>query len=135
MGTWGTGPFANDDAADFANALDEADPARRELLIREALHRAVDADDYLESDDAAVAVAAAAVVAAVRTGGGVDFGEGPEYLSTGEATPLPADVVDLARRALDRVAADDSELRELWEEADSWDEALAALDEVRSELG
>jgi Domain of unknown function (DUF4259) len=34
MGTWDTGPFDNDTAADFANALDDAEPEAREALIR-----------------------------------------------------------------------------------------------------
>ena len=137
MGTWGSGPFENDDAADFADELDDADPARREVLIREALQRAVDTDEYLESDDAARAVAAAAVVAATRTAGMPmdDDTDGPEFLTTGDLTALPDDLAELARQALDRVAAEDSEWREAWEESDALDEAVATLDEVRSGLG
>ncbi|MEV5927762.1 DUF4259 domain-containing protein [Streptomyces cellulosae] len=33
MGTWGTGPFDNDAAADFAVGLDEAEPARRVEMV------------------------------------------------------------------------------------------------------
>ena len=136
MGTWGSGPFENDDAADFADDLDDADPAQREVLIREALQRAVDADGYLPAGDAARAVAAAAVVAATRTPGMPmdDDLDGPEFLQTGDLPPLPDDLVELAREALDRVAADDSEWRELWEESEALDEAMAVLDEVRSTL-
>ena len=137
MGTWGSGPFENDDAADFADELDDADPAQREVLIRGALQRAVDVDEYLEADDAARAVAAAAVVAATRTPGMPvdDDADGPEFLLTGDLNPLPEDLAGLARQALDRVAAEDSEWREAWEESDALDEAVAALDEVRSGLG
>ena len=39
MGTWDTGPFDNDTAADFAVALDGADDAEREALIRGVLAR------------------------------------------------------------------------------------------------
>ncbi len=136
MGTWGSGPFENDDAADFADDLDDADPAEREVLIRAALQRAVDAEDYLEVGDAARAVAAAAVVGATRTPGMPmdDDQDGPEFLQTGDLPPLPDDLVELAREALDRVAADDSEWRELWEESDALGEAVAVLDEVRTGL-
>ena len=37
VGAWDSGPFDNDDAADFAGQLDEADPNQRIVLIREAL--------------------------------------------------------------------------------------------------
>lgn len=135
MGTWGSGPFENDAAADFADDLDDADPAEREVLIRGALQRAVDAEDFLDADDAARAVAAAAVVAATSTPGmPMDDQDGPEFLQRGDSLPLPDDLVELAREALDRVAADDSEWRELWEESDALDEAVAVLDEVRTGL-
>jgi hypothetical protein len=136
MGIWGSGPFENDDAADFADDLDDADPAGREVLIRDALQRAVDADDVLPADDAARAVAAAAVVAASRTPGMPmdDDEDGPEFLQTGDLPPLPDDLVELAREALDRVTADESEWGELWDEAETLDEAVAALDEVRTGL-
>ncbi|WP_372450460.1 DUF4259 domain-containing protein [Streptomyces tagetis] len=38
-----TGPFHNDTAADFANALDDAEPEAREALIRDVLIRTIDA--------------------------------------------------------------------------------------------
>ena len=41
MGTWGTGPFDNDGAADFAGDLDEAPPAEREALVRGVLARTI----------------------------------------------------------------------------------------------
>ncbi|WP_373559556.1 DUF4259 domain-containing protein [Streptomyces sp. OK228] len=40
---WGTGPFDNDTAADFANALDDAEPEACETLIRGVLIRTIDA--------------------------------------------------------------------------------------------
>ena len=36
MGTWGTGPFDNDTAADFAGDLDDAPPGERERLSGES---------------------------------------------------------------------------------------------------
>ncbi|MFD7483742.1 DUF4259 domain-containing protein [Streptomyces mirabilis] len=40
---WGTCPFDNDTAADFANALDDAEPEACETLIRGVLIRTIDA--------------------------------------------------------------------------------------------
>ena len=130
MGAWGTGPFDNDEAADFAGGLDDLSEDKRADAVREALTRAVEEADYLDGDDAAVAVAAAALVAAQCPGGDeVDSVYGPK-----ESLPqLPDDLRSLAAVALDRVLADDSELKELWEEAESveqWHEEIARLHQV-----
>ena len=117
MGVWGDGPFENDDAIDFAAELDDADPVQRELLIREALQTVVDAadDEDITFADTARAVAAAAVVGYTRTGRGMDPGEGPTFLEADEVEPLPDDLVDLAREAMDRVIDEDSPWRAWWE--------------------
>ncbi|MFF8955247.1 DUF4259 domain-containing protein [Streptomyces sp. NPDC014894] len=82
MGTWDTGPFDNDTAADFADALDDAAPAEREVLVRGVLTRTVDAGGWLNEGEEAVA--AAALIAAQCPGDGpVDMPYGPE-------TPMPS---------------------------------------------
>ncbi len=82
MGTWGTGPFDNDAAADFAAGLDEAEPERRVAMVRDVLVRTFDARGLLT--DADEAVAAAALVAAQCPGGApVDPDDGPQE-------PMPA---------------------------------------------
>jgi hypothetical protein len=102
VGTWSTGPFDNDAAADFAGDLDDASPGEREALVRGVLTRVVRATGY--PGEAPEAVAAAALIAAQCPGGEpVDTVYGPEQ-------PLPAfpyDLRDLAAQALDRVLADE----------------------------
>jgi hypothetical protein len=109
MGTWGTGPFDNDTAADFANDLDDASLAEREELVRGVLTRTLQATGYLY--EAEEAVAAAALIAAQCPGGEpLDSVYGPEQ-------PLPAfpqDLRELAAKALDRVSADESGLSGTW---------------------
>ncbi|MFF8932432.1 DUF4259 domain-containing protein [Streptomyces longwoodensis] len=56
MGTWDTGPFDNDTAADFANVLDDAEPEVRAALIRGVLIRTIDATGYLTEAEEAVAL-------------------------------------------------------------------------------
>ncbi|MEU6300954.1 DUF4259 domain-containing protein [Streptomyces erythrochromogenes] len=101
MGTWGTGPFDNDTAADFADALDEAEPGAREAMVRVVLVRTVDATGH--PWEAEEAVAAAALVAAQYPGGeALETPYGPEM-------PVPAfsaDLRALADEALARVADD-----------------------------
>ncbi|MFE4172395.1 DUF4259 domain-containing protein [Streptomyces sp. NPDC056909] len=128
MGTWDTGHFDNDTAADFAADLDDATEAGRTELVREALLRATAAEDCLDSDEAVVAVAAAALVAEQCPGGPpVETVYGPD-----EPLPrFPEELRVLALRALDRVTADKSELRDLWIDADGedgeWHRGIARL--------
>lgn len=114
MGTWDVEPFDNDHAADFGGDLDDAPESERPGMIRDALLTAIDSDNYLDSGEGVLAVAAAALVAA-----GLPGGEGSTQTPYGPKQPIPVlsnDFIDLAIRAVDRVMADKSELRELWEE-------------------
>ncbi|WP_350325460.1 DUF4259 domain-containing protein [Streptomyces katrae] len=131
MGTWDVGPFDNDTAADFGGTLDEAAEAERPGLVRGALARVLDAEDPLDQRLAVEAVAAAALVAAQCPGGRpVTSAYGPDL----PVPELPADLRDLAARALDRVAAEPSELRELWADTDSHPHWLRGLDLLRRVL-
>jgi hypothetical protein len=121
MGTWDTGHFDNDTAADFSGEVDDAPETGREAVIRKALEAVLAPSDYLDSDDGAVAVAAAALVASQCPGGE------PVTTAYGPDKPLPVlatDLRPLAVKALDAVLGEDSELRELWDEGG--DEQLAA---------
>ncbi|WP_433795521.1 DUF4259 domain-containing protein [Actinoplanes sp. CA-252034] len=133
MGTWDFGPFDNDDAADWSGDLQEADPGRRAAVIREALDEVLLEDGYLEGDAANRAIAAAAVIASqLPTGTPLRTAYAPGFLTAGETLDLPDDLPALALRALDRVAGDDSEWSELWE--DGLPKALAALSPIREAL-
>lgn len=131
MGTWDTGPFDNDTAADFSYSLDEAVEAERENMVRDALIRVIETDDYLDSGEAVEAVAAAALIVAQCPGGGpVTTPYGPD-----EALPVfSADLRGLAVRALDRVLAKDSELAELWDETDKGAEWRQSVLDLRTTL-
>lgn len=137
MGTWDVGPFDNDTAADWCGRLHKADPARRIDLIRGALAAVADhGDGYLDSDLAVEAIAAAAIVASQLPGGtSVTSPYAPDFLLAGGGVDVPADAASLALRALDRIVADNSEWRRLWEEdPDSYARAVAALQPVRTTL-
>ncbi|TVZ87406.1 DUF4259 domain-containing protein [Streptomyces sp. BK340] len=113
MGTWDSGPFDNDTAADWRDGLDDASAGERAHMVRDALVRAVDTDGHLEAPAAEEAVAAAALVTARLPGGGIPS---PHY---GPKEPLPglAALRPLALRALDRVVTEPSELLDLWEDS------------------
>ena len=136
MGAWGLGAFDNDGAGDFHADLRNADPARREAVVREALEAAVEAGDYLENDFAEAAVAAAAAVAAGRSGGSITATDSGATLAAADLPSPSADLVALAHQALDRVVGADSEWRELWEEAGDVEfaQVLATVAEIRVAL-
>jgi hypothetical protein len=129
------GPFDNDTACDWGHELDEADASERPAVLRKALTEAADEAGYLDHTEAAQAIAAAAIVAAHQPGGpALDPVYSPDCLRTDGPLDVPADLVSLALRALDRVIAEDSHWRELWEEVDRLDDVIATLAPVRTAL-
>ncbi|MEU9830986.1 DUF4259 domain-containing protein [Streptosporangium sp. NPDC048047] len=135
MGAWDSGPFDNDSAADWCGELGDAAPEDRAEVVRRALLGAAESADYLEVDEGSAAVAAAAVVAAECCGGPpVTSAYAPGFLREGGGIGLPGDLVPLALRALDRALGEDSELWELWEEADGGRSLLAEVEPLRAAL-
>lgn len=136
MGTWGRGPFDNDDAADVLADLGSLTPPERAAVVTSLL--AAPSPDYLEVDEGQTLVALAALVAA-SLGHPVDGADAVrELLDTG-GIPTDPQTRRLAVAALQRVGGADSEWAELWDEAESLgtvlaiNEALAhALRETRS---
>jgi Domain of unknown function (DUF4259) len=129
VGAWDAGPFDNDDAADFAQGLDNADPNMRLILLRQALTAALDAEDTDDLEEAQPhAVAAAAVLAANRLAEAPpDSAYAPKFLATEEPFEVPDDLVELAVLAVDRVAASDTEWAELFGEAGTLEALRDAL--------
>ncbi|WP_346535489.1 DUF4259 domain-containing protein [Micromonospora sp. DPT] len=122
MGTWDSGPFDNDTAADWCGDLDDADIAKRPGLVREALSRAAGEDGYLDADIACEAIAAAAMVAAQQPGGQpITSPYAPDFLRDGGRLDLPSDSTALAVRSLDRIMAGNSEWHDLWQDAAAGD--------------
>ncbi|BCJ55255.1 hypothetical protein Asp14428_67300 [Actinoplanes sp. NBRC 14428] len=135
MGAWGLGPFDNDTAGDWGYELNDAILSGRPAVLRKALTAAADETGYLDYIQAAEAIAAAAIVAAHQPGGPtLDPVYSPDCLRTDGPLDIPADLISLSLRAIDRVIAEDSHWRELWEEADRLDDVIAVLAPVRTAL-
>jgi hypothetical protein len=132
MGAWGTGPFDNDDAADFATSLDHLQPDLRVGAIRDALADAAAQTGYLDRDVGGAAVAAAALVAAQSDKGlPIDCIHGPKQL----IPELPGDLRPIAVHALARVLGENSELNELWidsPDGEAWLHMVAQLTDTLS---
>jgi hypothetical protein len=122
MGAWGTGNFDNDEALDWLYLLSEAP----DLLLLQTTLEAVTGseEDYLDATDIIAALA----------------GHAPEELPEEAAGWLdgrpapPDDLKMLALIAIEAIYGEDSELRELWEESDEFEEWQAVLNNLTARL-
>jgi hypothetical protein len=130
MPGWGAGSFENEDAQNFLGRLNSVSIDD----LRSILSRAADQSDYLEAPDAATAVVAGEVVASAR-GKGAPLSVPREIADWISQSPvaLPSDFDDLARRAVERVRTN-SELKDLWLEAEGLNEWSAALRDLEARL-
>ncbi|WP_405820525.1 DUF4259 domain-containing protein [Streptomyces sp. NBC_01390] len=80
MGTWGTGPFDSDLAADFVDELEGLSSGQIIDALNGALQRVADSGTRVDGGDGVEAVAAAALVAAQVPGSGIviDPDDGPK---------------------------------------------------------
>ena len=115
MGAWDTGPFDNDDAADWVYELEEAVDA---TIVRAALRSVVESLGYLESPNASVAIAAAEVVAASRGRQVPSLPDSVALWSQAHRGSFDDTDRQMAIDVVDRVLGTDSELTEVW--LDSW---------------
>jgi hypothetical protein len=127
VGAWGTGSFENDDAVGWVAGLDAVTP--EELMG--ILVRAADDPEYLEAGPARVAVAAGEVVA-VLNGSGAESAPAAvvEWAGRHECTP---ELKAAAGRALERVRRN-SEVKDLWMEADGLNEWIGAIKELQGRV-
>lgn len=133
MGAWGIGSFDNDNACDWLlDLLDGEDLAP----LRAAIMQVLADDDYLDSDVAVEALAAIEVLAATLgrpTAAIADEDDLQAWLARLRPQADTA-LVREALRAIDRILAPESELRELWEETEDYDDWRADVARLRSHL-
>ncbi|MFK4204856.1 DUF4259 domain-containing protein [Acinetobacter junii] len=134
MGTWSHESFGNDTANDWAYELEDATDFS---VIEAALQMALDeGDEYLDADLAMEAIAAIEVIAK-RLGKGTQSDVYTEkvdqWLETISEQPSD-DVLSLAKRVLERIVADDSELKELWLESDEYELWLGNIQQLKDAL-
>ena len=129
MGAWGSGSFENDDAMNWIAELPTIEP---EDLIR-IFSEAADDPNYFEAPAASIVVAAAELIAAVNRSPA--NGAPPEIhqWAANREVPTP-ELKALALRALDRVRKN-SELKDLWLEADGLNDWTAAIQDLQTRLG
>jgi hypothetical protein len=134
MPGWGAGSFENEDAQKFLGRLGSLGIDD----LRQILARAADQGDYLEAPESGVAVAAAEIVAALVAAAKDETASSStprqifDWLCKSEARATP-DLAGLARRAVERVRTN-SELKDLWLEAEGLNEWSAALRDLEERL-
>jgi len=129
MGAWDSGPFGNDDAADFiAELADVADSGVIVVMLGDALLAVTASDGYIEAPDMSRGIAAAVIVAVLAS---TTVPKPPEldesWLDSFVAVPskqLLSEAEAVFRRAF---RDDENEWYELWADA-------ALIDDVRDRL-
>ncbi len=131
MGTWGTGWFENDAAADFVGEVEDARPSARPALIVGRLRSIAGQRGYIEGSDADEGLAAAALIA-LAGGAGAAVAKGV----TASTLPAPdAATLTLAGSVVTRLSSpDENEWFELWSEAGQAEAATARLSELQQAL-
>jgi|ERR1022692_538598 hypothetical protein len=129
MAAWGTGSFENDDAAGWLAKLGTIAPDN----LTQIFVQAADHPGYLEASAASVVVAAAEVIAALSSS--TAQGVPPEIVkwTTNRPASTP-ELKTLALRALERVRRN-SELKDLWLEADGLNDWTAAIQDLQTRVG
>lgn len=129
----GFGFFDSDDAADFLAELRDSEAVS---IIKDALDAVTKSgDDYLEAPDAGRAIGACGVLAAMIGKGNPqkDFSnELADWLAK-QKRPTKK-LLKLAAAAIDRILADESELKELWTEGDGFNSWERNLKNLRADL-
>lgn len=127
MSAWGMETFDNDTALDWvADLIDDGESA----LMKSLDDVLKTGDDYLDSELACCALAASEVLVALAGGSS----ELPEDAQSWVSEPVSIDMDlahDKAAQVIDRILAEDSELKELWQESEddypAWEECLLNL--------
>ena len=135
MPGWGTGSFDNEDAQKFLGRLHSCGVGDLRQMLAHAAGLV-----YLEAPVSGAVVAAAEVVAALAGSANEETQPlaMPQQISdwigrNGSAGPASSDLVDLARRAVEKVRTS-SELKDLWLQAEGLNEWSAGLRELEERL-
>jgi hypothetical protein len=134
MGSWSVESFGNDTACDWGYELEKV----KDLSLVEAtVQKALDmGENYLESSDAEEAIAAADVIARLMGNPGVRDAYTETVDKWVENHPLKPsqDLVARARRSIERILKEPSELLELWQEGDEIEAWKTSVENLKSRL-
>jgi hypothetical protein len=134
MGAWAIDSFGNDSACDWAYELEKVNDLS---LVEDTLDAVlISGDEYVESPEAASAIAAIEVIARLQG----NWGERSSYskdvdnwVEKNKIQPSTA-LAQKAHLVIDRILAEKSELNELWEESKDYEGWLASISELKERV-
>ena len=134
MGAWGVLAFDNDQANDWAYDLEDRDDLS---LVEEAFEAVENIDGYLDSGEACNALAACEVLARIHGKPGYKnaYTKKVDEWVAARSLELSPELVARANGAIDRILADDSELKELWAESDTYARWMESVEDLRQRMG
>jgi hypothetical protein len=134
MGAWSHESFGNDDACDFAATITETDDLSAVDEILESVMQV--GSRYLEAPEASQAIAAAEAVARLQGNWGLRDAYSEDLDAWVERVKIvPSKELALkAKRALERIITEPSELLELWQEGDESEKWVDAVRELERRL-
>jgi hypothetical protein len=136
MGATGAGPYENDDALDFLDEIEEAEPPVRRKRVEAALREVLRTRSYVEAPVMAQALAAAVLVSASDD---IESVAGERNVPAWvEDDPLEVDdgLEELATRLLHRaIEPEDNELWELWSDGDGGEAFATKVNHYLDALG
>jgi Domain of unknown function (DUF4259) len=136
MGCWGVNAFENDNAADWAFELSEAEDLS---LVQDTLELVTDRsedDEVVDADVACEALAACEVIARLKGNWGSQdaFSEPVDQWVTAHPSQPTANLVNLACSAIDSILGPESELAQLWDESGKPDEWKRAVQDLKARV-
>ncbi|MBB2944599.1 hypothetical protein FB565_004332 [Actinoplanes lutulentus] len=135
MATWHFGPFDNDDAVDWCSRLESAIGAARAAIVRDAMTVVTTQRTGFSDAEASEALAAAATVLQVMSGKADSrSGYAPRFLLETQDVAGTPELRALAVAALDAIVADGSPWRTRWMHDVEEDDAIDAVERMRSAL-
>ena len=138
MGTWAVDAFGNDFALDWAQDLQESKDL---FFIEDTLNNVLSPDsaDYLEAPFAAEGLAAIEVLARLYGKPGeedentADVDAWVEEVGK-KATKRRTDLIEKSQRAIEHILSERSELRELWQDSEHYEEWRASVEELKQRI-
>lgn len=134
MGAWDHSNFGNDAAHDFVIEVTEQGMEKIIHAIRTAAE--CPEDESLDSDEANEALAAIEFIAAAKGKMAEDFPENAEDWLAGKNVSeiTSADVISVSEKALARIKAGNSDLKELWQESGHFNDWIKVVDNLQSRI-
>lgn len=115
MGAWAEDAFGNDTACDWAASFSE-NPSMD--TVRDVIKRVLEADEYLDSDEASECLVACEILARLKGQWGLKnaYSEAVDQWVESINIMPSEELITLAKKAIARIFAENSELQELWDE-------------------